>query len=422
MNEDKRNAIEYDLADKLARFKDQFVNTDDVIYLDGNSLGKLPKKTLESQQELVKQQWGNRLIRGWNEGWIEMGSRIGAKIASLVGAQPDEIFVGDTTSIHLYKLAFAALTYQKNRTEILTDDLNFPSDLYVLQGLISNHFPNHNLTIIPSTGNEMSIKSIEEKLTSNASLLTLSHVAYKSSFLYPMKKINELAHKKDCLVLWDLSHSVGAVPIDLNKSKADMAVGCTYKYLNGGPGSPAFLYVRKDLQSTLKNPIWSWFSHVRPFDFQNEYQPSPFINKFAISTPSILSMAAIEPGVELLLEAGMSNIRNKSEAQSEFLVHLIEKYLLPLGFQIASPTKIAFRGSHISITHTEAYRINRAMIAPKGSHRMVIPDFRPPNNIRLGIAPLYTSYVDLFDAIIRIRDIVLTKEFEGFNHDQELVP
>lgn len=416
----KHKALELDKNDKLAHFRSQFEMGDE-IYLDGNSLGRLPKKTLEISTNLIKNQWGKRLIRSWNEHWIELPNKVAAKIAQIVGARPDEIFVGDSTSINFYKLAFAALSYQKNRTKIVTDSLNFPTDIYVLQGLIEQQFKNHSLSIIKSDG-EISIsdEAIEQVLDKNTALLTLSHVVFKSAYKYNMQKTNDLAHQKGALVLWDLSHSAGAVPVNLNESGADMAAGCTYKYLNGGPGSPAFLYVRKDLQEKLSNPIWAWFSHQKPFDFTLDYGAKNDIQRFAAGTPSVLSLAAIEAGLDVMLEAGMQNLRAKSVAQSSFLIELVQNLLEPIGFTIASPLNADERGSHISIQHQEGYRINRAMIEPADGSPSIIPDFRPPNNIRLGIAPLYNTFEEIFQTIIRIKKIVETKEFERFG-DEKLV-
>lgn len=414
----EQKALELDKNDKLANFRNQF-KIGDEIYLDGNSLGRLPKKTLEISTNLIQNQWGKRLIRSWNEHWIELPNKVAAKIAQIVGARPDEIFVGDSTSINFYKLAFAALNYQNNRTKILTDSLNFPTDIYILQGLIEQQFKNHSLSIIKSN-DEISIsdEAIEQSLDEKTALLTLSHVVFKSAYKYNMQKINDLAHQKGALVLWDLSHSAGAVSVNLNESGADMAVGCTYKYLNGGPGSPAFLYVRKDLQEKLSNPIWAWFSHQKPFDFTLDYTAKSDIQRFATGTPSVLSLAAIEAGLDVMLEAGMQNLREKSVAQSGFLIELVENLLKPLDFTIASPLDANERGSHISIQHQEGYRINRAMIEPADGSPSIIPDFRPPNNIRLGIAPLYNTFEEIFLTIIRIKKIVETKEYERFGDER----
>lgn len=420
MNQDELNqiALELDKKDKLAYFRNQF-EIGEEIYLDGNSLGRLPKKTIGLISDLTLNQWGKRLIRSWNEHWMELPNKVAAKIAQVVGAQPDEIFVGDSTSINFYKLAFAALKTQESKTRIITDSLNFPTDIYVLQGLIEQQFKNHSLTIIESKDEKkITDEEIENALDHNTALLTLSHVVFKSAYMYDMHKINHLAHQKGSLVLWDLSHSAGAVEINLNESGADLAVGCTYKYLNGGPGAPAFLYVRKDLQAKLMNPIWGWFSHQKPFDFTLNYEAKADIQRFAAGTPSVLSLAAIASGIDIALEAGMKNLREKSVAQTNYLIELVENLLTPFGFTIASPTNSKERGSHVSIQHPEGYRINRAMIEPIAGTPVIIPDFRPPNNIRLGIAPLYNTFEEIFQTIIRIKTIVDTREFERFGEER----
>ena len=413
-----QKALEFDKNDSLASFKNQFESHDD-IYLDGNSLGKLPKRTIELTTDLIQNQWGKRLIRSWNEHWMALPNKIAGKIAKIVGAREDEIFVGESTSINFYKLAYAAINFNTSRTKIISDSLNFPTDLYVLQGLIEQQFQSHSLKIIESK-DEISIteEQISAELDQNTAFLTLSHVVFKSAFMYDMKKINDLANQKGAFVIWDLSHAAGAVPINLNEANADMAVGCTYKYLNGGPGSPAFLYVRKDLQEKLLNPIWAWFSHQKPFEFSLDYEAKNDIQRFSTGTPSVISLAAIEPGLDLLIEAGISNLRKKSILQSNFLVEMIQNCLVPLGFTIASPLNVNERGSHISIQHAEGYRINRTMIEPFDGSKSIIPDFRPPNNIRLGIAPLYNTFQELYETVIRIKQIVEEKQFEKYSAEK----
>ncbi len=406
-------AIAFDQQDQLATFKNEFFIADDqIIYLDGNSLGRLPVKTKTLISEVVNQQWGSRLINSWNEKWIDLPKRLASKIARLIGAREDEVFVGDSTSLNLYKLIFAALSLNPNRTEVISDSLNFPTDLYIVQGLIKQHFTNHKLQLLDS-GNqtEVSESMISNMLNQDTALVTLSHVLFKSAFMYDMKSVNEMVHASNALIVWDLSHSVGAVPIDLNKSGADMAVGCTYKYLNGGPGAPAFLYVKKELQEQMSNPIWAWFSHTKPFDFVLDYKPVNSIERFATGTPSVLSLAAIEPGLDITLNAGMENLRIKSLKQSEFMIEMIQELLIPLGFSIASSLQSGKRGSHISLQHTEAYRISQAMIEPKDGSKVIIPDFRPPNNIRLGIAPLYNSFRDIYESVNRIQTIVSEEQY-----------
>ena len=419
----KIQALALDEKDHLAKYKDLFINDGQVIYLDGNSLGKLPKATPSHMQEVINQEWGNRLIRSWNEKWIDLSKRNASKIAKIVGAREDEIFVGDSTSLNLYKLGYAALKYNLSRNEILTDQLNFPTDIYILQGLIEEHFKKHQLNYVESKDQITTpIEEVISKISKNTALITLSHVTFKSAFLYNMKEVNEIAHNNGSLVLWDLSHAVGAVPVKLNDWSSDLAVGCTYKYLNGGPGAPAFLYVKKELQEKMSNPVWSWFGHERPFDFINNFTPAQSIQKFGIGTPSILSLSAMEKGLDIILDAGISSLREKSKVQSEFLMKLIKIFLVPLGFTIASPKRVEERGSHLSIQHQNAYAINRAMIEPSGRTKSIIPDFRPPNNIRLGIAPLYISYLDLYESVMRIAEIVSKKEYLEFRDEKNIVP
>ena len=325
-------ARQLDALDELASFRDAFVFSDpDLIYLDGNSLGRLPKSTGAVLQQALEHQWGERLIRSWNESWMDLPRTLGAKIAGLIGAQPDEVLVGDATSANLFKLAAAALRAHPARSKIVSDVLNFPSDLYIFQGVIDFLGGSHRLELAHSSdGVSIAPEDLATLVDEDTALVSLSHVAFKSAFLYDMAAVTDLAHRAGALTLWDLSHSAGAVPVDLNGSKADLAVGCTYKYLNGGPGAPAFCYVRRDLQEKIKNPIWGWFGHNTPFQFKESYLPSRTAGQFAVGTPGILSLAAIEPGVDCLLEAGMQRIREKSIQQSRFLLELFDGFLVDL--------------------------------------------------------------------------------------------
>jgi kynureninase len=403
-----------DEVDPLKDFRERFVFPGNLIYLDGNSLGMLPKNTRDKMAEVVEKQWGNRLIRSWNEKWMDLSSRLSERIAEIVGATAEEILVGDTTSLNLFKLAFAGLEFQRGRHTLVTDDLNFPSDQYVFQGLTQAHFPDHSIRKVQSIkGISVETDDLARLIDADTSLVSLSHVAYKTAFLYDMFEVNEMAREAGALTLWDLSHSAGAVPVELNRSGADLAVGCTYKYLNGGPGAPAFLYVRKELQEKMNNPVWSWFGHKAPFAFDPDFKPADGIERFVISTPGILSMSAMEPGLDLILEAGMDTLHAKSVLQGDLLMQMIRQELVPLGFTLASPLSVHQRGSHISIQHEKAYAINRAMIEPLDPAKpSIIPDFRPPNLIRLGIAPLYTSFKDLYVAVERIKEIVETGELD----------
>jgi len=415
-------ACKLDETDELASFRERFVIDDpDLIYLDGNSLGRLPKQTIPHIQDLVEDQWGKDLINSWNKGWFEKPSKLGSRLAALIGAKPDEVLVCDTTSVNLYKLAAAALMYQKNKTELVSDEFNFPTDLYVFQGVIDTLGKEHQLKLIQSADSiTIADEAVENAITSNTALVALTQVAFKSGFMYDIKKVTELAHQAGALVLWDLCHSAGAVPLELNAWDVDLAVGCTYKYLNGGPGSPAYLYVRKDLQNQLRPPIWGWFADKSPFAFNLDFTPAEGINRFQISTPHILSMAGIEPALEILLEAGIESLRKKSIHQTEYLVYLFQEWLAPLGFELGSPLDPNTRGSHVSVRHPEAYRICRAMINPKSGDTSlrVIPDFRAPNNIRLGIAPLYTSYEDIYRALNRIKAILEDGIYQNYSEQQ----
>ena len=413
-------ARQLDALDELASFRDAFVFSDpDLIYLDGNSLGRLPKSTGAVLQQALEHQWGERLIRSWNESWMDLPRTLGAKIAGLIGAQPDEVLVGDATSVNLFKLAAAALRAHPARSKIVSDVFNFPSDLYIFQGVIDFLGGSHRLELAHSAdGVSIAPEDLATLVDEDTALVSLSHVAFKSAFLYDMAAVTDLAHQAGALTLWDLSHSAGAVPVDLNGSKADLAVGCTYKYLNGGPGAPAFLYVRRDLQTRLSPPMWGWFAAQAPFEFGLNFIPRDDIRRFQVGTPPVLSMQAIEPALDLLLEAGIERLRRKSILQTEYLIYLAGQWLMPLGFHLGSPFQAERRGSHISLRHPEGYRINRAMINPPQPGLRVIPDFRAPDNIRLGIAPLYNSFEDIQRAMARIRTIVVDKLYESYSNDR----
>ncbi len=419
----KEYAIQKDENDPLKHFRTRFMKEDpQLIYLDGNSLGMLPAETSGRMEKVIKEEWGRGLIRSWNSGWYERSQQIAAKLAPLIGAQPDEVIIADSTSVNLFKLAYAALQYQQGRNVLVSDQLNFPSDIYVLQGLVELFGNRHELRLAQShDGMGMSMDELERQMESNAALLTLSHVVFKSAFMYNMKAVTALAHQKGAMMLWDLSHATGAVPVHLNAANADLAIGCTYKYLNGGPGSPAFLYVRKDLQQKLKSPIQGWFGQNNPFDFQLNYDPAPGIERFLAGTPPLLSVTALEPALDILLEAGMDNLRKKSLEQTAYLISLADEYLTPLGFQLASPRDEDQRGSHISLRHSEAYRICKALIDPGTGEKVIIPDFREPDNIRLGIAPIYNSYGDIFEAVMQLKQIVAASLFNQFPLSREKV-
>jgi kynureninase len=409
---DLAEARRLDAADPLALFRREFVIGDPrLIYLDGNSLGRLPRRAVARIREAVEREWGARLIRGWGEGWFTASQRIGAKLGALIGAAPDDVVLSDSTSVNLFKLAVAALRARPGRQAVVTDALNFPTDLYVLQGAIELLGQGHRLEVVQSQdGLTVSEAALADAIDRDTALVALSHTAYKSAFVYDLAAITALAHGAGALTLWDLSHSVGAMPIGLAAAGADLAVACTYKHVNGGPGAPALLYVRPDLQETLGNPVWGWFGRRDQFDMAPDYRPAPGILRFLVGTPPVLSLLAVEPGVDLLLEAGIERVRAKSIAQTEFLIRLWERELRTLGFTLNSPRDPARRGSHVSLGHPEALRIDRALIEEMG----VLPDFRYPDNLRLGIAPLYTSFGDLHEAVARIARVVRDRRYARY--------
>lgn len=409
---DLAGARQLDAEDPLAPFRQRFVIADPgLVYLDGNSLGRLPQAAVERAAQMVGAQWGERLIRGWNEGWMDLPGRVGAKIARLIGAQTDEVIVADSTSVNLFKLAAAALVAQPGRGCVLSDDLQFPSDLYILQGLVDLLGQGHRLEIVASPdGIHGPVEALLDRLGTDVALVVLSLTTFKSAYTYDVAGLTAAIHQAGALALWDLSHAAGALPIDLNAAGADLAVGCTYKYLNGGPGAPAYLYVRRDLQERLANPISGWMGRWRPFDFALDYRPAAGMGRFLTGTPGVVSLALIEPGVDLVLEAGVEAVRAKSVRQTEYLIELWETMLAPLGYNLNSPRQAERRGSHISLGHAEGLRIDQALIHDLG----VLPDFRAPDNIRLGVAPLYTTYTDLYNAAVALGDAISGRYFEKY--------
>lgn len=410
-------AIKMDNTDPLKDFRNRFYIPDEnVIYLDGNSLGRLPLKTKNLVSEITETQWGNQLIESWNSQWYEKPVELGNKIAPLIGANEDEVVVSDSTSVNLYKLAHAAIKYNSGKTKVVSDVFNFPTDLYILEGLLKEFGPGYYLALAESKDDiSIDIEDLKEKIDENTALVVLSLVAFKSSFLYDAEEITQWAHKKGALILWDLSHAAGAVPVELETTNADLAVGCSYKYLNGGPGAPAFLYVNKKWHEKLASPIQGWFGDNRPFQFDLNYQPATGIRRFLTGTPPVISLMAIEPGLDILLEAGIKHLRDKSISQSEYFLFLVNELLENKGFHTGSPADYNQRGSHISLKNPEGYRICQALIHPKISDLKVIPDFREPDNIRFGITPLYTTFSEIRNTVIRLKEIVGGNEFEAFS-------
>jgi kynureninase len=414
-------AAELDASDELAGFRKAFVGgDDDLVYLNGNSLGRLPEETSEEIRRTLDVEWGQRLIRGWNEDWYSLSSKLGDKLAGIVGAEPGEVIVSDATSVNLFKLALAAIKLRGDRSRIVTDELNFPSDLYVLQGIVDLLGNRHEIRSIRSRdGVSIDHGDLTASIDGETCLVCLSHASYISGFLYNLTEVTKAAHQAGALVLWDLSHSVGVMPIDLGESGADLAVGCTYKYLNGGPGSPAFLYVRKDLQKDVTNPIWGWFAADRPFSFSPDFKAASGMRRYLVGTPPILSMKAVGPAVDLILDAGLPRLRAKSIHLTDFIVHLTRNWLFPSGFELASPLDSDCRGSHVSLRHPEAYRISRALLDENLPGPVVVADFREPDFLRLGVAPIYNSFFDVHRALRKIRWIVGNGAYVDFAEDRE---
>jgi kynureninase len=407
-----RFAQDLDATDDLAMFRHEFVLAEpDLIYMDGNSLGRLPQRTMGHLERLVQEGWGRDLIRSWNHGWFEAPQRLGDKVGRLLGAAPGQVVVGDSTSVNLFKLVMAALALRPERDRIVSDVLNFPTDLYVLQGCMDLLGNRHRLDLVPSgDGIHVDPGALYEAIDERTALVTLSHVVFKSGFLYDAAAVTERAHRAGALVLWDLSHSAGVVPVELDGWGVDLAVGCTYKYLNGGPGAPAFLYVRHGLQTQARSPIWGWFGQRAPFEFGLDYQPQEGVGRFLAGTPPVLSLLALDPALDLILEAGIDRLRHKSEHLTSYLVYLTDQVLASLGFELGSPRDVARRGSHVSLRHPEGYRINRALI----EEMRVLPDFREPDNIRLGLAPLYTTFAEVWEAVDRMRQVVEEERYLAY--------
>jgi len=400
---DRAAAQRLDRGDPLADLRDQFVIDDpDLLYLDGNSLGRLPRRSMERLRTVVEDEWGSRLIRSWNERWMDLALRAGDRIGEhLVGAAPGQVAVSDSTSVNLYKLAAAALDARPGREVIVSDRHNFPSDRYVLEGLAAASGRRLELVEFDELQGPTAA-AVERAIGERTALLSLSHVDYRSGALADMAAISAVAHRAGALTLWDLCHSVGAVPVELDAGGADLAVGCTYKYLNAGPGAPAFLYVRREHQGRLRQPIWGWFGQRDQFAMAQGYDPAPDLSRFLVGTPFVPGIALVEEGVAVLAEAGIQRLRAKGIALTELLIELHDAWLAPLGFSLASPRDAAVRGAHVSLAHPDGYRISQALI----SQARVIPDFRPPDRIRFGPAPLTTRFVDVWDAMERLRQVV----------------
>ncbi len=372
-----------------------------VAYLDGNSLGRPTHASVERITAFLTGQWGTRLIRGWDESWMELPLRIGDDLGrAALGAAPGQTFIGDSTTVLLYKLARAAVDARGERTEIVVDTDNFPTDRYVLEGIAAER----GLTlrwIHSDTTSGVTAEQVRQVVGPQTALVLLSHVAYRSGYLADVRAITRVAHDAGALVLWDLCHSAGSVPIDLDLWDVDLAVGCTYKYLNGGPGSPAFGYVREDLQDVLRQPIQGWMGTKDIFEMGPEYVPAAGIRRFMSGTPPIVGMLAMQDTIAMIEEAGIGDVRAKSVALTEFAIALVDEWLAPMGVTVASPRDHTHRGGHVTINHPAM----RQVTATLWEHD-VIPDFRAPEGLRIGLSPLSTSFVETYDGVAAIRDVL----------------
>ena len=393
----RETLAQWDERDPLAPFRARFRLPAGVIYLDGNSLGPLPVTAIERLQAVVTTEWGEDLIRSWNKNdWIGQPQRLGDKIGRLIGAAPGQVVAADSTSINLYKLLAAALRLRPDRHIIVSQKDNFPTDLYMAQGLAAQLGQGHSLRYADPN-------DVPASLRDDVAVMMLTHVNYRDAQMYDMAALTKAAHDCGALVIWDLAHSAGAVPVDLDAARVDFAVGCGYKFLNGGPGAPAFLYVAERYQELVQPVLSGWMGHAAPFDFDSDYAPAPGIKRMLCGTPPVLSMAALEVAVDLMLDADLATIREKSLRLTQAFFDLVEQECGDFGFVVTGPRELEKRGSQVSLAHPDGYPIMQALIA-----RGVIGDFRAPDILRFGLTPLYLRYVDLWDAVAILKDIMTT--------------
>lgn len=388
-----------DRADPLRDLRAEFDLPEGRIYLDGNSLGARPRATRERLLRLLDQEWGQDLIQSWNtHNWVGLPETVGAAIAPLIGAEADEVIAADSTTVNLYKLISAAQALRPGRHQIVAEAGDFPTNLYVAQGICAAN-PASRLHIVDPD-------QIATALGPDTALLMLCHATYLKGEVHDMARFTALAHDCGALMLWDLCHSAGAMPVELNRCAADLAVGCGYKYLNGGPGAPAFLYVARRHQESIPPAICGWMGHGAPFDFSQEYRPAPGLRRMLSGTPSVLGLAALHEGVRLFAGTDMQTVRAKSRRMGELFLELLQPLMRQYGFDLISPADPERRSSQLTVSHPHGYAIVQALIA-----RSVVGDFRPPGGIRFGLAPLYDSYADVWDAVQHLRAVMADEEW-----------
>lgn len=396
----RSHCLALDAQDPLAPLRQQFVLPAGVIYLDGNSLGARPVAALERAQQVIAEEWGNGLIRSWNSaGWADLSQRLGNCLAPLIGARDGEVVITDTTSINLFKVLSAALSVQRQREParkvIVSEASNFPTDLYIAEGLTELLQQGYSLRLVNSPD------ELPQAIDQDVAVVMLTHVNYKTGYMYDMQALTALSHECGALSIWDLAHSAGAVPIDLNKAGADYAIGCTYKYLNGGPGSQAFVWVNPALVDVVRQPLSGWFGHTRQFAMEAHYAPSAGIARYLCGTQPITSLAMVECGLEIFAQTDMASLRSKSLALTDLFITLVEARCAAHGLELITPREHAKRGSHVSFEHPEGYAVIQALIA-----RGVIGDYREPRIMRFGFTPLYTSFTEVFDAVEILGEIL----------------
>ncbi|MGY2378394.1 kynureninase [Pseudomonas sp. SDO524_S393] len=389
-----------DAQDLLAPLRRQFALPEGVIYLDGNSLGARPVAALARAQQVISEEWGNGLIRSWNSaGWADLSQRLGNRLAPLIGARDNEVVITDTTSINLFKVLSAALTVQRQRQPhrkvIVSEASNFPTDLYIAEGLAELLQQGYSLRLVNSP------EELPQAIDADVAVVMLTHVNYKTGYMYDMPALTALSHECGALSLWDLAHSAGAVPIDLHAACADYAIGCTYKYLNGGPGSQAFVWVNPALVDVVRQPLSGWFGHTRQFAMESRYAPSAGIARYLCGTQPITSLAMVECGLEIFAQTDMASLRSKSLALTDLFIALVEARCAAHDVTLITPREHARRGSHVSFEHPEGYAVIQALIA-----RGVIGDYREPRIMRFGFTPLYTSFTEVFDAVEILGEIL----------------
>ncbi|HET6301984.1 kynureninase [Microbacterium sp.] len=399
---DRDTCAALDAADPLTPFRERFTLPEGVIYLDGNSLGALPRDTAAHVQRVIAEEWGDGLIRSWNDaGWFDKPRTVGDMIAPLIGAAPGEVVIGDTTSASLFQTTVAAARLRPDRSVIVSERGNFPTDLYVLesvQALLGGQTPLER-RLIADDG-----PTLDDVLDDDVAVVVLTHVDYRTGRMHDMADVTRRVHAAGAVMVWDLCHSAGAVPVDLNGADADFAVGCTYKYLNGGPGAPSFLWAAERHHAAARPALTGWNGHARPFDFAVEYAPAPGITRFRVGTPQVLAISALEASLRIWAEVDMTHVREKSLRLTELFIALADDRLSRWGLEDVTPRDPAKRGSQVSLRCADGYAVMQALI-----DRGVIGDFRAPDLMRFGFTPLYVSHVDVWDAVAAIEDILETE-------------